>query len=593
MTDAIKLLLNSGLSVIPVGADKRPLIKWAEYQTRIATEAEADKWELPIAIVAGAVSGGITTLDFDDGGAMFAPWAELVKSTYPELPHRLVVQRTPSGGYHVVYRCPENCIENRKLCTKKVDGKQEIQIETRGEGGYFLCSPSPGYKLLRGSFDKICSVSVDESHAMLYAAVSLQVYTEEDEFGPPQELVEPMKRHGITPFDDYDAKNTPIDTLKKNGWSVSHTSGDKVYLVRPGKDGRGISASWNHVPGRFYVFSTSTEFQNNKVYKPSAVYTLLEHGGDFSAAAKHLSKDGYGEKEKPRVPVDYDLEPTTETIKASDFRQRIYKFYSGSSESGFRTGLHQFDDCLRFDRGYLNIVTGIPTHGKSEFVDFISVLLAVQHDWRYVVFSPENYPLEIHFNKLAEKHRNKNMWSATREEIDDSISFVDKHYTFIDATEDDLTLDTILSTCVDQKSRGPVDCLIIDPWNEIEHQKPKDVNDSDYAGICLRRLRKFARKYMVCVILVAHPAKMYREKESSQYPVPTLYDISGSANYYNKADNGLVVYRDFNRNLVEVHVKKVKYRNYGHLDTVKFRYDVSTGTYSEDKESVNEGLPND
>jgi twinkle protein len=135
---------------------------------------------------------------------------------------------------------------------------------------------------------------------------------------------------------------------------------------------------------------------------------------------------------------------------------------------------------------------------------------------------------------------------------------------------------------LDVKSRGKLDGLVIDPWNELEQaMKPKDMNDSDFTGDCLRKLRKFARKNELCLFVVVHPTKMHKEKDSTNYPVPTLYDCQGSSHWYNKADNGIVVYRNFEPDSTDVYVKKVKFRNYGELGMVSFNFDVKTGCYVE------------
>ena len=88
--------------------------------------------------------------------------------------------------------------------------------------------------------------------------------------------------------------------------------------------------------------------------------------------------------------------------------------------------------------------------------------------------------------------------------------------------------------------------------------------------------------------LVAHPTKLYRNKDG-EYPIPTLYDISGSSHWYNKADNGVVVYRDFrtpDSPIVEIHIKKIRFREVGRIGVVKLRYDIPTGGYYDIAEST-------
>jgi KaiC/GvpD/RAD55 family RecA-like ATPase len=575
MNETIKKYLSAGISVIPVKTDKRPLGEWKQYQAVLAG-AEAETWSMPIAVVCGGVSGGITAIDFDDKGSKFQEWGNRVKMVYPELPDRFYVQKTPSGGWHVVFRSSLK-IENRKLACKKGEKGITVLIETRGEGGYFLVAPSEGYVSKKGDITLLETITEEQAEALILIGESLNEYVKEE----PVAANIPMVKNGITPFDDYDSKNTPIDLLEKHGWKTVGNHGDKVIFCRPGKE-RSVSATWNHIPQRFYVFSTSTEFENQHIYKASAVYAILEHRGDYVAAAKQLYKDGYGSRLVQKQVVDYDTTPITTTVKMSSIRDRIYAFYEGNPDRGCKVGIPGFDKLVRFDRGYLNIVTGIPTHGKSEFLDFIVMQLAKIHDWRFVLFSPENYPLEIHFNKLAEKFHEKNMWQTDYDEKEDAIVFMDRHFDFINATEDDLTLDSILNAVLDVKSRGKLDGLVIDPWNELEQaMKPKDMNDSDFTGDCLRKLRKFARKNELCLFVVVHPTKMHKEKDSTNYPVPTLYDCQGSSHWYNKADNGIVVYRNFEPDSTDVYVKKVKFRNYGELGMVSFNFDVKTGCYVE------------
>jgi twinkle protein len=294
------------------------------------------------------------------------------------------------------------------------------------------------------------------------------------------------------------------------------------------------------------------------------------------SAAKQLRREGYGQKTEHKA-VDLDIVTTTQTLKASDFKDRIYNFYTKKFEMGEIIGYPMLDNHLRLDKGQLNVVTGIPSHGKSTFVDFWSMMLAIKRGWQFVVFSPENYPLEIHYNKLAEIYHGFKLFGRERFIIDEAIDFIDQHYSFVDATEEEVTLDNLIE-CVNGKT---CHSFILDPWNELEITKPKDMNESDFTGSCLRKLRKFARKKNICIIIVAHPAKMYRQKETGKYPIPHMYDISGSANFYNKCDNGIVVYRNFDTNITEVHIKKVKYRNYGKTGQINFRYNEDSNSYEE------------
>jgi hypothetical protein len=566
--------LSLGLSVIPC-KDKIPLFSWKKYQTEFATQEEAANWSGQIACICGAISSGLVVLDFDTkNGDHFNPWMELLTLQAPEILSKIAIEKTPSGGYHVVFRTGY-LIKNVKLAWKA--GNNQATIETRGEGGYFVCAPSENYILQEGDFSNLIVLSNEETEILINTARSLNENLEEKKEPEKNNNSQINNLTGITPLDDYDAKNDVEAILLKHGWKALFSRGVNKYYQRPGKDGRGISASWNVIPNRFYVFSTSTVFKNESVYKASAVYSILENGGDFVKTAKEFYAQGYGTRIEKSTPVDYDTAPTTQTVKISEFRERIYEFYRSPIKRGYFLDLALFDELLRFDKGYLNVITGIPTHGKSTVLDFLIMQLAKKHHWKTIMFSPENYPLEIHFNKLAEIYHGRSMWNTEKYIVDEAIDFIDSHFKFINATEEDLNLDAILSPCIN----AGIDCLIIDPWNEIESMRPKDVSESDFTGICLRKLRKFARKNNLCIIIVAHPTKISRIKDSKEYPVPSLYDISGSANWYNKTDNGFVVYRDFERDVIQIHVKKVKFKNYGALGMVEWKWNKETGLFTE------------
>jgi len=123
--------------------------------------------------------------------------------------------------------------------------------------------------------------------------------------------------------------------------------------------------------------------------------------------------------------------------------------------------------------------------------------------------------------------------------------------------------------------------LVIDPWNELEHVRPAGMTETEYVSVVLKRVRQFARRNGVHLWLVAHPQKLYRDKDSG-YPVPTLYDISGSAHWRNKSDVGLSLWRDLanpGSDRLEVHVQKIRFRQIGKLGMAQLRYLKSCGVY--------------
>ena len=131
--------------------------------------------------------------------------------------------------------------------------------------------------------------------------------------------------------------------------------------------------------------------------------------------------------------------------------------------------------------------------------------------------------------------------------------------------------------------------LVIDPWNELEHLRRDGQNETEYISVALKRMRQFARKYGIHLWIVAHPAKLYRDKNGN-IPIPTPYDISGSARWRDKSDNCITVWRDFTKNdsIIEVHVQKVRFKQDGQLGNVELTYNWRTGTYHLPSNAVRE-----
>ncbi len=206
--------------------------------------------------------------------------------------------------------------------------------------------------------------------------------------------------------------------------------------------------------------------------------------------------------------------------------------------------------------------------------------------WKFAVFSPENQPMQrfissITANYLGKPFREGFTTRMTKEELRKALKWIGEHFVFINPPDDCLTIDHILSKAKVAVTRYGIKGLIIDPWNEVDHSRPSKQSETEYISDCLTKIRRFARKYQVHVWIVAHPTKLYKDN-NGRYPVPTPYDISGSAHFRNKADNCITVWRDLldEDKEVELHVQKVRFREVGKVGLVKLSFDVVTGRYS-------------
>lgn len=280
--------------------------------------------------------------------------------------------------------------------------------------------------------------------------------------------------------------------------------------------------------------------------------------------------------------------PISGVIYIKQLRREIELLYAQGEARGLSTGWRDFDKLYTVRPGEFTVITGTPGSGKSNWLDALLVNLTKQHHWVIPIFSPENQPLHGHASRLMEKfvcepfrHGPTPRMSPARR--DEAIEWCDFYFPMILPEEEtDWTLENIFKIAKALVRRHGIKGIVIDPWNEIEHTRPSHLNESEYIGLSLKKVRQFARRMDVHVWLVAHPAKLYRNKEG-QYPIPSLYDISGSANFYNKVDNGIVVWRDKNdpNAPVEVHVQKVRFRETGQLGTASFRYSKVLADYEE------------
>ena len=292
--------------------EKRPAIgSWKDYQGRLPTAAEVGAWfaneQQGCCLICGVVSGNLELIDFDCAGEAFAPWSALVATEVPGLLERLVIEQSPSGGWHVVYRCTEPVSGNLKLAQRRedLDGPAPVerfgktchprrgrdgrwhliltQIETRGEGGLFLCASTPRYQLVQGAFTSVPLLSAAEREVLLRCAWSLTAVL--------PEAIDPQPAGASDrPGDDFNRSGDLPALLAHHGWTLIH-DGANQHWCRPGKTG---STSATCKAGVLYVFSSNADpFEANRAYSPFAAYALLEHDGDFPAAAA-LRSLGFG-----------------------------------------------------------------------------------------------------------------------------------------------------------------------------------------------------------------------------------------------------------------------------------------------------------
>lgn len=296
--------LKNGLSIISTDANKRSVFPWKQYQQNAPTEQQlqqlfAHHKVQGIAVICGAVSGGLEVIDVDcKYGIDFQSLQTKIKTECGNLYDRLLIIQTKSGGFHMYYRC-EVIEGNQKLANRPAtddelfsnpNAKEFVLIETRGEGGYVVAPPTDGYVNISGK--QINAITIDERDQLLSICRS---------FNQVHEYQQTPKTDysgtGVTVWDDYNQRGDVVTLLEKHGWAVVGRTADRIYFRRPGQTTSVTSANYHIQKRIFYVFSTSTQFQP-KGYSNFAVYAILECNGDYRKATKQLADSGYGEQRR-------------------------------------------------------------------------------------------------------------------------------------------------------------------------------------------------------------------------------------------------------------------------------------------------------
>jgi len=292
--------------------------------------------------------------------------------------------------------------------------------------------------------------------------------------------------------------------------------------------------------------------------------TLLKHGPDILRDVISFAKP---------YPVDgvYQLE---------DFNGELDLIYENGLPEGIPTGWENVDQFYRPSEGQWTLVTGVPGMGKSEWLDALAMNLTKHNSWVFGVCSPENQPVSYHATKLMEKYIGKRLNKMTPEEFAESKEWVNAFFKFI--LPEDRTLDSLLAKAKLLVRRYGMKGLIVDPYNEITHTNRKEgISETEYVSDFLARVRGFAREFNVHIWLVAHPTKLQKGMDG-KYPVPTGYDVAGSAHFFNKADNIIAVHRDKADPYAfsEVHIQKIRSRWLGQIGVTKLEWDMNSGQFN-------------
>ena len=294
----------------------------------------------------------------------------------------------------------------------------------------------------------------------------------------------------------------------------------------------------------------------------------------------------YDEDKITELITDAHPYPIDGVVTVDDVLEDAIDLLNKPDQKGLSTGWGALDEYYRISPSEVTVITGVPNMGKSEWMDALMINMIQDYSWKFGIFSAENFPVKHHLLKLVGKFTGQPFWGderITEETARNAMSILNDHVKFIGTQEDSVTVESILEQARLLNYRYGLNGLIIDPWNTVEHKFRDGENETNYVSRVLAGLNTFAKIHEIHIWVVAHPRKM--ESDNNRKPiVPSPYDISGSANWYNKCDNCITVYRHRNddEDYVGIHVQKIRfqYKN-GYTGMGKLSYNIRNGKYGE------------
>ena len=300
--------------------------------------------------------------------------------------------------------------------------------------------------------------------------------------------------------------------------------------------------------------------QQELVRRLGAEVCFLANFEDCKDANEYLIK--YGKEELAKRISGARPVPLENVTTFRDIENEVTDFVTNGFKPGYQVGLPNFDDIFSTYTGQFITVTGIPSSGKSDFVDQMVVGYNANYGWKTAFASPENAPTYLHAHKLMRKvwgdmpsrhDIGTDKWRQVAEHVNDNFFFIDMER---------YTLESVLRKGAELVKRKGIKCLVIDPFNKVRDVDCKTEDVNRYTMEYLTKIETFAKKYDVLVFIVAHPTKMYKNNDG-KIEEPTMYNIKGGGEWYDASYHGLLVHRDYEAKTTKVKILKCKFQNLG------------------------------
>jgi hypothetical protein len=505
MIDAFKTYKQIGLACVPTSKDKLPAIPKGESWLMGWNNEHEYEISYGIGIVCGQPSGGLECLDFDnhfgDAKQVLSDYLQIdeIRSIYEK--HKLPIQATTSGGFHMLYRC--SIIEgNQKLANRpKYDPdskkyKKDVLIETRGEGGYFCIDPTPGYKLVRNDFNKIDNITPEEREILISGCKSFNTYAE---------LKSKPEENKDLPGSQFNNDPSSVNEMEKSLKNAGWTEPKEGLWLRPGKK-KGLSATLGKVAsGIFYNFSSSADpFEDNHPYSAFQVITLLDYNGDYSAFAKELAQ-------RYNLKPAQKKEDKKEEVKTSDqLDEIIRKSYIDTEIPVAKPPIimrikakYGYEE--RFTRVFtLGNFSAIKGKSKAKKTFLATMLMACatkggELDYTIQADLPENRPGVVMFDT---EQSNYDAYVSAKRVCDMAGRYKDRFGSFDLREFTPIERCNIIDRFIEKRSYG-VSLIVIDGIADLAMA----INDEAEASRVVSLLMKWTKVYNIHICVIIHENK--------------------------------------------------------------------------------------
>lgn len=586
LIEAASRYCELGISVIPIDKTNMPIGKWKDAQSAHWDPKTHWGFTQPtfygIGLVAGKISGNIEVLDvdckYDLTGTLFEDYKKAIFEINPDILKKLVVEKTRNNGYHLIYKCDtiqgNEKLANRAATDEEKNLKKEkvkVLIETRGEGGFIAIAPTPGYEFIYGSPDNIQKITPEERDVLFNVARTFTQHVD-----PIVELpkTKPSQFNGRdyaglkSPFEDFNDRGDIVEFLLAEGWTQTGAHGKSLMFLRPGGD-KSWSADYHTEKRLLYVFTTSSEFDQNKAYNHSQVLAILKFKKDYSATAKHLLNIGFGERrngtsnnyEPPKIKITSECEFLADQKEMDAYLKSLR---DGTFVMGQKTNIPELDEYFRFKESQLVVVNGMDNTGKSSLIWYMGVLSAIFYKWKWGILSAENKIGGIK-RKLIEFYLCQHIKDMSEEDFKKGSKWVDDHF-YIIANDELYSYKELLSMAKILHEKYGIKYCLIDPYNALLRDS-ENFHEGDYKAVSDMRL--FIKQTGCGIYLNCHAVTNSLRREYPKdhkyhgfpYP-PGKADTEGGGKFSNKADDFITCHRltqhPHEWMVMQLHIRKIK-----------------------------------